>query len=70
MSKTKVLTTRHVLAVENLVSSNLEFDGQPFRACLMFSQDADYTEVLSSGSGSWMHEYVGSTVWDIYHEDE
>lgn len=51
-------------------STNLELNGQPFRSCLMFSQDECYTEVLSSGSGSWMHEYVGSTVWDIYHEDE
>ena len=51
-------------------STNLEMNGKSFRPCLMFSQDDRYTEVLSSGSGSWMHEYVGSTVWDVYHEVE
>lgn len=51
-------------------STVLEMNGKAFRPCLMFSQDEDYTELLSSGSGSWMHEYVGSTVWDVYHGDE
>ena len=51
-------------------STYLELNGRPFLPCLMFGQDDDYSEVLSSGGSSWMHEYVGSTVWDIYHEDE
>ena len=51
-------------------STNLEMNGKKFRPCLMFSQDENYSVVLSSGSGSWMHEYVGSTVWDVYHEDD
>jgi len=51
-------------------STILEFDGKPFLPCLTFSQDDDYSEVLSSGGGSWMHEYAGGTVWDVYHEEE
>ena len=51
-------------------STNLEMNGEKFLPCLVFSQDEGYSEVLSSGGGSWMHEYVGSTVWDVYHEDE
>ncbi len=51
-------------------STMLEFDGKPFLPCLTFSQDEDYADVLSSGSGSWMHEYVHSTVWDVYHEED
>ena len=51
-------------------STILELDGKPFLPCLTFSQDDDYTEVLSSGRGSWLHEYVHGTVWDVYHEGE
>ena len=51
-------------------STILEFDGRPFLPCLTFSQDEEYSEVLSSGGASSMHEYVGSTVWDIYHDEE
>ena len=51
-------------------SAILELDGKPFLPCLTFSQDDDFTEILSSGSGSWMHEYVHGTVWDVYHEEE
>lgn len=51
-------------------STILELDGKPFLPCLMFSQDDDYAELLSCGGASWMHEYVGSTVWDVYHEEE
>ena len=50
-------------------STILELDGKPFRPCLTFGQDDDYSELLSSGRASWMHEYVPGTVFGVYHED-
>ena len=51
-------------------STILEFDGKSFLPCLTFSQDDDYSELLSSGGSSSMHEYVVGTVDDVFHEEE
>jgi hypothetical protein len=66
------LTTQVVFTMCCLAdgSTILEFDGKSFLPCLTFSQGDDYSELLSAGGGSWMHEYVAGTVDDVFHEED
>lgn len=47
----------------------MQADGQPLIPVLTFADDAQRSKFIGRAGGSFMHEYVHSTVDDIFDED-
>jgi hypothetical protein len=47
----------------------MQADGQPLIPVLTFAEDSERTKLVVRSGGSSMHEYVHSTVDDIFDED-
>jgi hypothetical protein len=50
-------------------SRAMQADGQPLIPVLTFAEDSERTKLLGRSGDSFMHEYVHSTVDDIFDED-
>ena len=44
----------------------MESDGKPVLPFLCFARDDSLKEIVSSGGGSWMHEYVFGVVDEVF----
>ncbi len=50
-------------------SREMELNGTPVIPCLGFATDREYSDMVVTEAGSWMHEYALSMVDEVFEEE-
>ncbi|HEY1717188.1 MAG TPA: hypothetical protein VGH42_02705 [Verrucomicrobiae bacterium] len=49
-------------------SREMKFNGKQIKPILMFAEDKEYKQLITSGGGSWMHEICGKVVSKMFEK--